>query len=208
MNPIVRVEEVSRVYAVDGRTVPALSGVNLEVAAGSFVALKGRSGSGKTTLLNLIGGLDRPSAGRVYLEGQPLAEQDEKAMTDLRRRRLGFIFQSFALIPTYSAFENVELVLRLAGSGVSESRQRAVQCLRAVGLGNRLHSPPRRTFRRPAAARGRGARHGQSPGPDPGRRAHRRAGQRHHPPDAGFAAPPCRARRRYPARGLARSAHR
>lgn len=142
MNPIVRVEEVSRVYAVDGRPVPALSGVNLEVAAGSFVALKGRSGSGKTTLLNIIGGLDRPTTGQVYLEGQSLADLDEQALTDLRRRRLGFVFQSFALTPTYSAFENVEFVLRLAGNGVSEARQRAVECLRAVGLGKRLHSRP------------------------------------------------------------------
>ena len=142
MNPIVQVEDVSRVYAVDGRSVPALSGVNLEVAAGSFVALKGRSGSGKTTLLNIIGGLDRPTAGRVYLEGHPLAELDEQALTDLRRRRLGFIFQSFALLPTYSAFENVEFALRLAGSGVSDARARAVECLRAVGLGKRLHSRP------------------------------------------------------------------
>ena len=142
MNPIVRVEEVSRVYAVDGRSVPALSGVNLEVTAGSFVALKGRSGSGKTTLLNIIGGLDRPTSGRVYLEDQPLAGLDEQALTDLRRRRLGFIFQSFALLPTYSAFENVEFALRLAGCGVSDARQRATQCLRAVGLGKRLHSRP------------------------------------------------------------------
>jgi ABC-type lipoprotein export system ATPase subunit len=142
MNPIVRVEEVSRVYAVDGRPVPALSGVNLDIAAGSFVALKGRSGSGKTTLLNIIGGLDRPTTGRVYLEGQSLVDLDEQALTDLRRRRLGFVFQSFALIPTYSAFENVEFALRLAGCGVNEAGRRSVECLRAVGLGKRLHSRP------------------------------------------------------------------
>jgi ABC-type lipoprotein export system ATPase subunit len=142
MNPIVQVEEVSRVYAVDGRQVAALSGVNLEIAAGSFVALKGRSGSGKTTLLNIIGGLDRPTTGQVYLEGQSLADLDEQALTDLRRRRLGFVFQSFALIPTYSAFENVEFALRLAGCGVNETGRRAVECLRAVGLGKRLHSRP------------------------------------------------------------------
>jgi ABC-type lipoprotein export system ATPase subunit len=95
--------------------VAALRGVDLTIPAGCFVAIRGRSGSGKTTLLNCIGGLDRPSSGEVYLEGQPLSSLNEAKLTSLRRARLGFVFQSFALLPTFSAYENVELPLRIQG---------------------------------------------------------------------------------------------
>jgi len=142
MSAIVKMENAGRVYEVNGQMVHALKEVCLEIEPGSFVALKGRSGSGKTTLLNIAGGLDSPTEGRVCFEGQSLAEMDDDALTAMRRQRMGFIFQSFALIPTYSAFENVEFALRLAGMGVSEAHQRAAQCLKAVGLGNRLHNRP------------------------------------------------------------------
>jgi ABC-type lipoprotein export system ATPase subunit len=132
--PIVRTEALERVYRVGTRQVHALQGVNLQVEAGQFVALRGRSGSGKTTLLNCIGGLDRPTAGQVWLEGQALRQLPERKQVRLRRQRIGFVFQSFALLPSYSAAENVDLMLRLAGIGRRKRRQRVVQVLTLVGL--------------------------------------------------------------------------
>ncbi|MGD8737290.1 MAG: ABC transporter ATP-binding protein [Anaerolineae bacterium] len=132
--PIVRTEALKRVYRVGTRQVHALQGVNLQVEAGQFVALRGRSGSGKTTLLNCIGGLDRPTAGQVWLEGQALRQLPERKQVQLRRQRIGFVFQSFALLPSYSAAENVDLMLRLAGIRRRERRQRVLQVLTLVGL--------------------------------------------------------------------------
>ncbi|MFN2168007.1 MAG: ABC transporter ATP-binding protein [Anaerolineae bacterium] len=132
--PIVRTEALERVYRVGTRQVHALQGVNLQVEAGQFVALRGRSGSGKTTLLNCIGGLDRPTAGQVWLEGQALRQLPERKQVQLRRQRIGFVFQSFALLPSYSAAENVDLMLRLAGIRRRERRQRVLQVLTLVGL--------------------------------------------------------------------------
>jgi ABC-type lipoprotein export system ATPase subunit len=132
-SPIVRTQELTRVFRVGRTEVEALRGVNMQVPRGVFAALKGRSGSGKTTLLNLIGGLDRPSSGKVYVHEEELSQLSEKKLTDLRRRRIGFVFQSFALIPTFSAFENVELMLRIAGEWRGR-RQRAMRSLELVGL--------------------------------------------------------------------------
>jgi putative ABC transport system ATP-binding protein len=140
--PLVRVENVIRTYITPGGAVRAINGVSLAVPPGVFIALKGRSGSGKTTLLNLIGGLDQPSSGEIYFDGQALSALDDFARTALRRERMGFVFQSFALLPTYSAYENVEFALRLAGKGVHEACQRVEQCLKMVGLANRMHSRP------------------------------------------------------------------
>jgi putative ABC transport system ATP-binding protein len=142
LKPLIRVENVTRTYLTSGGSVHALKGINLTVLPGAFIALKGRSGSGKTTLINLIGGLDQPTSGEVYFNDQQLSKMDDTARTDLRRDRMGFVFQSFALLPTYSAFENVELSQRLADKGVIEARQRVIQCLKAVGLSNRMHSRP------------------------------------------------------------------
>jgi putative ABC transport system ATP-binding protein len=133
-SPLVRTEGLTRIYRVGTREVHALQGVNLEIEGGEFMALRGRSGSGKTTLLNCIGGLDRPTAGEVYLFGQQLAALSERARTRLRRQRIGFVFQSFALLPTFSAFENVELLLRMDGVGRRARRERARACLELVGL--------------------------------------------------------------------------
>jgi ABC-type lipoprotein export system ATPase subunit len=114
--------------------VHALQGVNLEVSRGSFVALRGRSGSGKTTLLNCIGGLDRPTTGHVWIEDQDLIRLSERKRVRLRRQRIGFVFQSFALLPTYSTWENVDLILRLAGVNRRERRRRVAHVLGLVGL--------------------------------------------------------------------------
>ena len=131
----VRVTNVSRSYVVNSERVLALRNVNLNVAEGSFVALMGRSGSGKTTLLNMIGGLDQPSEGDVALYGQSLNGMNQDQLTLLRRETIGFIFQSFALLPILSAWENVEMPLRISGvrSG-RERRERAEAALALVGL--------------------------------------------------------------------------
>ena len=139
--PIVRAEDVTRVYRVGRTQVAALRGVTLEVPYGVFGTLKGRSGSGKTTLLNLIGGLDRPTSGEVHVYGQLLSRLSGRQLTNLRRHRIGFVFQSFALLPTFSAIENVELILRIAG--VWRGRhQRAMHSLEVVGLGPWAHHRP------------------------------------------------------------------
>jgi ABC-type lipoprotein export system ATPase subunit len=130
------------VYRRDGQEVHALRGVDLTLPRGVLAALKGRSGSGKTTLLNMIGGLDRPTSGTVFFRGIALAALDDGQLTRLRREQLGFVFQSFALLPTYSAFENVELMLRLAGLGRRERDQRARRCLSVVGLEKWMHHRP------------------------------------------------------------------
>ncbi|MGD9315873.1 MAG: ABC transporter ATP-binding protein [Anaerolineae bacterium] len=131
---IVRTEALTRVYRVGAREVNALQDVSLEVERGRFVALRGRSGSGKTTLLNCIGGLDRPTSGLVWLEGQDVTAMPERRRVRLRRKKIGFVFQSFALLPTYSARENVDLMLRLAGVKRRERRRRVEHVLGLVGL--------------------------------------------------------------------------
>jgi putative ABC transport system ATP-binding protein len=123
-----------RRYCLGGREVPALQGVDLSISPGKLVALKGRSGSGKTTLLNIIGGLDKPTSGEVFFEGQSLGLLNGTELTSLRRRRIGFVFQSFSLLSLYSAYENVELVLRIVGLTRKEQKSRARECLILVGL--------------------------------------------------------------------------
>lgn len=132
-----------RVYLVNGKQeVAALRGVNLAIPPRSFLALKGRSGSGKTTLLNCLGGLDQPSRGSVRIFGQEISRLDEDAATRWRRERVGFVFQSFGLLPTLSAYENVELILRIAGMPEKKRHERAVECLKLVGLGKWIHHRP------------------------------------------------------------------
>jgi putative ABC transport system ATP-binding protein len=119
--------------------VHALRGVNLTIPAGSYLALKGRSGSGKTTLLNCIGGLDKPTRGSVSVFGMELKDLSDSQLTRFYREHVGFIFQAFGLTPTYSALENIEIVLQIAGKGYRERRQRAEYCLERVGLGQWQH---------------------------------------------------------------------
>jgi ABC-type lipoprotein export system ATPase subunit len=131
---VVRSVDVTRIYRVGRVEVHALRGVNFFVSRGEFVGLVGRSGSGKTTLLNVVGGLDHPTSGHVYLFGDDISRLSDRQLTQLRRRDVGFVFQSFALMPTMSAFENVELPMRLMGVGRRERRQRVMECLELVGL--------------------------------------------------------------------------
>ena len=133
--PVVKADRVERVYGSGDNKVFALRGISFEVARGSFVALKGRSGSGKTTLINSIGGLDKPTSGTVALFGQEINDYSERQMTELRRHRIGFVFQSFSLVPTFTALENIDLSLRLAGASASKRNKRAQECLDLVGVG-------------------------------------------------------------------------
>ena len=139
---IVETQDVWRVYKVDSQQVAALRGVNLRVEPRRFVALKGRSGSGKTTLLNCLGGLDQPTSGMVHVLGKELAKWDDRQLTRWRREQVGFVFQSFSLLPTLSAYENVELMLRIKGAAGKERHERALACLDLVGLSKWIHHRP------------------------------------------------------------------
>ncbi len=139
--PVLIVRNLSRIYTVGSTQVAALRDITLSVPRGVLAALKGRSGSGKTTLLNMIGGLDQPTAGEIELFGSPLDQISPEALTDLRRHQIGFIFQSFAIFPAFSALENVELMLRIAGLNTGR-RERAMRCLEIVGLGAWAHHRP------------------------------------------------------------------
>lgn len=130
---LVEARNLARIYQIGKKEILALRGVNLSVDFGVFVAVKGRSGSGKTTLLNLIGGLDRPTSGEVYFNGETLGRLSERKLTEIRRR-IGFVFQSFPLLSTLSAYENVELPLRILGVDAGERRSRTRECLEIVEL--------------------------------------------------------------------------
>ena len=135
MMPVIQTNDLWRVYkSKTGTEVPALRGVNLNVEAGSFVTLKGRSGSGKTTLLNCLAGLDRPTSGSVKVLGHDLMNMSDQALTEWRREQIGLVFQSFGLLPTLSAYENIELLLRIKGDDFAARDQRALECLEIVGL--------------------------------------------------------------------------
>ena len=131
---VIKSVDVTRIYHVDQIEVHALRGANFVANKGEFIAMMGRSGSGKTTLMNIVGGLDHPTDGHVFLFGTDIAGYSDHQLTELRRHRIGFIFQSFALMPTMSAFENVELPMRLIGASRRERRQRVMECLELVGL--------------------------------------------------------------------------
>ncbi len=139
---IVATVDLDRTYTMAGELVHALRGVTFNVFPGQFIAVVGRSGSGKTTLLNLLAGLDRPSSGLVLFEGKDMAEMSDRQLTELRRRRLGFVFQSFGLLPLLSAYENVELPLRITGVGHSERGRRTEEALEMVGLERRAQHRP------------------------------------------------------------------
>lgn len=139
---IIQVQGLQRDFQIGDRTVQALRGVNLNVMPKRFVALKGRSGSGKTTLLNCIGGLDRPTYGSVHVFGRDLSELGEDELALWRRHELGFVFQSFGLLPTLSAYENVDLMLRLIDVPSRERRERTLECIELVRLTKWMHHRP------------------------------------------------------------------
>ncbi len=140
--PLLVVRDVTKRYRLGGVEVEALKGIQLMVNSGEFMALAGTSGSGKTTLLNLIGAIDRPTAGEILLDGIPLRLLSNEELARFRCKKLGFIFQTFNLIPTLSALENVEYPLLLLGMGRRQRKRLAVEALEQVGLGKKCRNRP------------------------------------------------------------------
>jgi putative ABC transport system ATP-binding protein len=141
--PVIQVEDVRRTYQVtEDVAVHALDGVSLSIEAGEFVAIMGSSGSGKSTLMNMLGCLDLPTSGRYLLDGVDVRDMDEDEQSDLRNRKIGFVFQAFNLVPRTTALANVELPLSYAGVPHRRRRERAIAALEAVGMGERLHHLP------------------------------------------------------------------
>lgn len=141
-SPIVTVRALRREYTQGSNVVQALAGVDLDIVPGEFVALMGPSGSGKSTLLNLIGGLDAPTSGAVVVDGRDLAKMSAAERSQMRLRRLGFIFQAYNLIPVLSAYENAEFVLLMRGMPPAERRAAVLKTLAAVGLEDLAHRRP------------------------------------------------------------------
>jgi putative ABC transport system ATP-binding protein len=142
VEPIVRVRELSKVYRQGDIDVTALNGVTVDIAPGEFVALMGPSGSGKSTLLHIVAGIDRPSSGEVLVQGINVGNLSESELADWRNQYVGFVFQSFNLIPVLTAAENVELPLLLTRLGRVERRQQVEAALELVGLADRMHHRP------------------------------------------------------------------
>jgi putative ABC transport system ATP-binding protein len=140
--PVIRAERVTREFAATPNAVVACSEVSLEVYPGELVVLRGRSGSGKTTLLNILGGLDRPTSGSVWLGGLELATASEDQLVAARRSELGFIFQTFGLIPVLSAAENIEVPLRFLHTSPDERSARVAELIDLVGLGGHAEQRP------------------------------------------------------------------
>ena len=142
MKEIIRLEDICRIYRVGSQEVRALDGVSLSVYKNEYVAIMGPSGSGKSTLMNILGCLDSPDSGRYILNGTDVSEMDDGEMADVRNREIGFVFQSFNLLPRYNALENVALPMVYAGVPAGERREKAAQALRSVGLEDRMDHRP------------------------------------------------------------------
>lgn len=140
--PFIRIRDLRKTYVMGRAKVHALDGVNLDIPAGSLTVVMGPSGSGKSTLLYLLGGLDRPTSGSITVQGNAIEKMDENVLAVYRRKVVGFIFQSFNLVPTMTALENVAFPMRFAGVPTRQRRQRALELLKMVGLEKRaLHRP-------------------------------------------------------------------
>ena len=139
---VVRTQEVKKVYKMGELELEALKGVNIEIEAGEYISIMGPSGSGKSTLFNMIGGLDKPTSGKVYIDDVDVAQLDAYELAWLRCRKIGYIFQSFNLIPVMTALENVTLPMVFAGLTSDEARDKGVVLLEKVGLGQRISHKP------------------------------------------------------------------
>lgn len=140
--PLIRLDQITKVYRMGDVAVSALADVSLTISRGEFTAIMGASGSGKSTLMNVIGFLDRPTSGRYLLSGHPVSRLDRNDLAEVRNRLLGFVFQSFNLLPRAGALENVELPMLYGGIPAGERRRRAVRALTRVGLADRLQHRP------------------------------------------------------------------
>ncbi len=141
-HPVIRVQQLKKYYYLGHNVVPALRGIDLEVTPGEFVAVMGPSGSGKTTFMNLLGCLDRPTSGHYILDGEAVSQMNANALADIRNAKIGFIFQSFNLLPRMTSLANVQLPLVYAGASAEERHQRGLQALALVGLDERAHHRP------------------------------------------------------------------
>ncbi|MCX7806844.1 MAG: ABC transporter ATP-binding protein [Planctomycetota bacterium] len=139
---IVRARNLRKVYRMGAETVEALRGVDLDVYAGEYISIMGPSGSGKSTLFNMIGGLDKPTEGKVFIDEVDIAQLDAFELAWLRCRKIGYIFQSFNIIPVMTALENVTLPMVFAGISSEEAREKGVELLRLVNLGDRINHKP------------------------------------------------------------------
>jgi len=142
VNSVIELDGVSKIYTLGSVDVPALRSITLKIKHGEFVAITGPSGSGKTTLMNMVGSLDLPTAGKIYLDGNDITKMSESDLAQLRGRKIGFVFQQFNLIPSLTALENVALPLVFQGVESGERNGRAKKILDAVGLHDKLYSKP------------------------------------------------------------------
>jgi putative ABC transport system ATP-binding protein len=139
---LIRLEKISRRYQMGTETVHALREVSVEIQRGEYVAIMGPSGSGKSTLMNVVGCLDTPTSGRYELNGTDVSQMDDNQLAEVRNREIGFVFQTFNLLPRSNALHNVELPLIYAGESAEERRRTALEALRQVGLADRIHHKP------------------------------------------------------------------
>ncbi|PWK15846.1 ABC transporter ATP-binding protein [Tumebacillus permanentifrigoris] len=142
MQPLIRIEDLRKIYHVGDQEIHALSGVSLTINPGEFVAIMGPSGSGKSTMMNVLGCLDKPTIGEYVLDGHAISQLHDDDLAIIRNRKIGFVFQSFNLLSRTSAVENVELPMLYSGVSSKERRQRAIEALQSVGLGTRLYNKP------------------------------------------------------------------
>ena len=142
MEPLIRVEDLHKIYNPGENEVRALDGITLEIERGEFVAIVGHSGSGKSTLMNMLGCLDTPTTGNYFLDGQDVSRMSDNELSDIRNKKIGFIFQGFNLIPNLDAIGNVELPLIYRGMGRQQRRKAAVEALERVGLKKRMKHKP------------------------------------------------------------------
>ena len=139
---MIQLSNVTKIYTLGDEKIYALNQVSLKIEKGDFLAITGPSGSGKSTLVNIIGGLDTPDIGEVLVDGQNISKVSDAVLSSYRNKRIGFIFQTFNLQPTYTALENVMVPLVFARMGANERKKRALDCLRVVGLEDRLKHRP------------------------------------------------------------------
>ena len=176
---VLKAENLIKIYGKGENQVKALNGVSLSVEKGEFVAVVGTSGSGKSTLLHMLGGLDRPDSGKVYIEDKDIFALKEEELTIFRRRKIGFVFQSYNLVPVLSVYENVVLPVELDGK--KADRAFVNDILDTLGIREKSREPSGAAFRRAAAARGHCQSAGRKTGDPSVRRAHREPGQPHFP---------------------------